>query len=235
MPGQAVARPEDAAAPERVHRDREVELSCGAPCARFDHERAVQATLDLVRRELVRVVPEGSELLGPEAIRVGLAGANGVLRHSGHAVLAVRDVDAVPVHRDPVVEVLVPERHLDEVALVDAELGPGNLAVEGQRVDLSSRIEPDPGLLRGEHEADVGAAGSGDEVGDARPGVVMVAGRGSAAVLGGAVVHHGIRPGKSAVVPRLGDEREHGKEREHGDDAQGACQLVHGRTSSSWR
>ena len=63
--------------------------------------------------------------VGAEAVDVALAREHGVLGHTGDAVLRVRDVDAVPVDRDALVDVLVRERHLDEVALLDAQLRAG--------------------------------------------------------------------------------------------------------------
>ena len=80
---------------------------------------------------------------GPEAVDVAAAGLDRVLRDAGDAVLRVRDVKAVPVDRHAVVDVLVDERDLDEVALPDAELGAGGAAVERPAVDVwpdASRI-----------------------------------------------------------------------------------------------
>ena len=110
---------------------------------RLDHERAVEAAAHLGGRRLVRVVPERPDLRGPEAVDVAPARRDGVLRHAGDAVLGVRQVDAVPVDRDAVLDVLVAQRHLDEVALADAQLGPGHGAVERERLDGPARCEPD--------------------------------------------------------------------------------------------
>ena len=80
------------------------------------------------------VVPERADLLGAEPVDVPLARENGVLRHASDAVLGVRHVDAVPVNRHALVDVLVHDGHLDQFTLVYAQLGPGDAAVEGERI-----------------------------------------------------------------------------------------------------
>src|SRR5512132_616172 len=98
----------------------------------------------------MRVVPERPDLLRPEAVDVAAARLDGVLRHPGDTVLSVRDVEAVPVDRHAVADVLVDERDLDEVSLSDAKLRAGRTAVERPGVHLLARGEPHWGLLGGE-------------------------------------------------------------------------------------
>jgi hypothetical protein len=114
---------------------------------RLDHERPVEAATDLLRRDLVRVVPERPELVGAKAVDVALTRHDGVLRHSGDAVFRVRHVHAVPVDRDAFVDVLVDQGRLDKVALADADLRAGNLAVEGPRFGSPAAAELHIGLL----------------------------------------------------------------------------------------
>ena len=126
---------------ERVHGDGEV--GAGRARARLDDEHAEEAAPDLLRGDLVRVVPERPDLLRSESVGVALAREDGVLRHAGHAVLGVRDVDAVPVDRDALLDVLVPEHHFDVVALSHAKLRAWRSAVERQSRDRPTRRQAD--------------------------------------------------------------------------------------------
>ena len=110
---------------------------------RLDDDRAEEPAPNLLRGRLVRVVPERADLLRAEAVHVALAGQDGILGHACDPVLGVRHVDAVPVDRHALLDVLVDQRHLDEVALAHAQLRSGRPAVEGQRVDWSARGELD--------------------------------------------------------------------------------------------
>jgi hypothetical protein len=100
-----------------VRDQREIESAGRRILPWRDDEGAVEPLSHLVRRGLVGVVPERPDLVRAEAIGVAVAWRHGVLRDAGDAVLRVRDVHAVPVHRNAFFDVAVDERHLDEVAL----------------------------------------------------------------------------------------------------------------------
>ena len=130
---------------ERVHREGEVETA--RALLRIDDERAEEPLLHALGGVLMRVVPERPDLLRAEAVDVAAARLDGVLGDSGDAVFGVRDVEAVPVDRHAVADVLVDERDLDEVALTDAKLRAGRAAVERPGVHLLARGEPHRSLL----------------------------------------------------------------------------------------
>ena len=210
LPSEAFVPAQRRDAVERVRCENEVEL--GLLLARLDDDHAEEAAPDLLRRDLVRVVPERPDLLCAESVRVARPGQDGVLRDAGHAVLGVRHVDAVPVDRDAVLDVFVPKHDLHEVSLPDPKLRPRRLSVERQRVHDAPRREPDVGSPRGQLEARVGRAFARSmEVGDARSrgGVVasVIRRLGSASELVSAVRHDVVRPGQPAVPPRLPDRR----------------------------
>ena len=140
---------------ERVSDEREIDLAV-AFLGRLDDERSEEPSPYLLRGDLVRVVPERSDLLGSEAVDVALTRQDCVLRDACDPVLRVRHVDSVPVDRDALLDVLVDERHLDEVPLAHAELRAGRTTVEGQRVDRSARGELDRRVPCRESEAGVG-------------------------------------------------------------------------------
>ena len=94
---------------------------------RIDDERAEEPLPHTLGRVLMRVVPERPDLFRAETVDVAAARLDGVLRHPGDTVFRVRDVEAVPVDRHAVADVLVDERDLDEVALPDAKLRAGAL------------------------------------------------------------------------------------------------------------
>ena len=100
-----------------------------------DHERPVEPAGDVVRGDLVRVVPERAGLVRAKSVRVALARHDGVLGHAGDAVFRVRHVDPVPVDRDAVLDILVAKGDLDEVAAVHPQLRARQAAVEGESVD----------------------------------------------------------------------------------------------------
>ena len=129
---------------ERVHRQREVDPA--RALLRVDDQRAEEPLPHALRGVLMRVVPERSDLLRPEAVHVAAARLDRVLRDAGDAVLRVRDVEAVPVDRHAVADVLVDERDLDEVASANAELRAGRAAVERPRVrpPRPMRAAPEP-------------------------------------------------------------------------------------------
>src|SRR5918994_2312533 len=112
------------------------------------------------------MVPVGAGLLRPEAVGMMLTGTHGVLRETGHSVLCVRHVYAVPVDAHAVLYVLVEERHLDELALADAQLRAGGLAVERPGLDGLAGAEPYPFLFGGEGKP----AGRPSLLGGGRPG-----------------------------------------------------------------
>ena len=85
------------------------------------------------------MVPEGADLLGAEAVDVAPPGQHRVLGDARHAVLRIRHVDAVPVDGDAVLDVAVPQCHLDEIALPHTQLGPGHGVAEGERVHRAAR------------------------------------------------------------------------------------------------
>ena len=141
----AVARAEQRVPADRVSERNDVHAVLRF--ARRDDERSVQTTLDLARGVLVRVVPVRAGLVDPEAVDVRATRVHGVLRHTRHAVLGVRDVDSVPMDRHALVYVAVDERHLDELARTHAELGAGRLPLnvsartvspDGSRTELVS-------------------------------------------------------------------------------------------------
>ena len=216
--------------------DGECEIETGGLLPRLDDDHAEEAAPDLLRGDLVRVVPERSELLRAEAVRVALAGQDGVLRDAGHAVLGVRHVDAVPVDRDAVVDVFVPEDDLDEVALPDAELRPGRPPVERQRVHDAPGREANVGRPRGQLEARVGGAVARPvQVGDARARAGVVARMvrwwlGSSAVVVGAVRHDVVRPGQPTVPPCLPEDADDREKENDGSDGRDSADeaLRHG-------
>ena len=122
-----------------------------------------------IGRGLVRVVPEGADLLGAEAVDVAPPGQHCVLGDARHAVLRIRHVDAVPVDGDAVLDVAVPQCHLDEIALPHTQLGPGHGVAEGERVHRAARRQPDSCVLGGEREALVRRARGAVELGDVDP------------------------------------------------------------------
>jgi hypothetical protein len=56
------------------------------------------------------------------------------------------------VDRHAAVDVVVHERHLDEIAVVHAKLGPRNAPVERQSVNRAARGETNRGVLRPERK-----------------------------------------------------------------------------------
>ena len=161
-----------------MHRDGEVDSR--RLLGWLDDEDAEEAPPDLLRRDLVRVVPERSYLLDPESVRVALAGEDSVLRDAGDPILGVRDVHAVPVDRHPFLDILVLEHHFDVVALSHTKLRPRRHAVEGQRLDAPTRCQSDRRAPRDQREARVrGSHLCSVEIGHAEPSwSVCIVGRG---------------------------------------------------------
>ena len=219
VPSAAFVAAQRRDAVERVRREGEIDP--GLLRARLDDDHAEETAPDLLRRDLVRVVPERPDLLCAESVRVARAGQDGVLRDAGHAVLGVRHVDAVPVDRDAVLDVVVPEDDLHEISLRDSKLWAGRLPVERQRVYDAPRREADVGSPRGQLEARVGRVVARPvQVGDARSRAGVVAGvirwLGSASVLVRAVRHDVVRSGQPAVPPRLPEDGDDGDEENDG-------------------
>ncbi len=92
--------------------------SAGGRAWRLDDEGAEQSPPHLARGDLVAVVPERADLLRAEPVGVALAGRDGVLSDAGDTILCIRHVDAVPVDRYALIDVLVSEDHLDEIPLL---------------------------------------------------------------------------------------------------------------------
>ena len=107
---------------ECVHGDRDVADPGAWSRQGLDHERSVQATTYLARRRLVGVVPERPDLVGAEAVDVASAGRYSILGDTGDAVLGVRQIDAVPVDGDALLDASVPQGHLDKIALANPQL-----------------------------------------------------------------------------------------------------------------
>ena len=170
--------------------------------------------------DLVGVVPVAPRLPGHEPVGVLLARPHGVLGDAGDTVLGVRHVDAVPVQRDPVGDVVVGQPHLEELALGDVDLGAGRGAVEGVPVlDLAPRCQLQR-LPTGDEVDDVvgGPVGAGGQVGDAartRHVVVSVRHRPrAAAVVVVPHLHDGVRRRHPALLPEVA-------ERQHDDEGSG--------------
>jgi hypothetical protein len=166
---------------------------------RLDHERAEEPQLHALRGVLMRVVPERPVLLRAEAVDVAAARLNSVLRDAGDAVLRVRDVEAVPVDRHAVADVLVDERDLNEISLTDAKLRAGRPAVERPGVHLLARRESHWSLLGGERDLVVRRALRARKGVDAE---MVVHDRLRPTVFDGAVRHDVVAPGEAALPPR---------------------------------
>ena len=214
-----------------MHRRGDVLFLLGRRLA-HDHERSVEALLHAVGGVLMRVVPEGPDLLRAEAVDVAPARRHRVLGHARNAVLGVRDVDAVPVDRHAVVDVLVDEGDLEELPALHADLGAGRAAVERPRVDLLPRGEADPRLLRGQRDADVRLPRRRDlRVGDAE---VHVLGGRAAAAVDDAVVHDVVARGQPALPPLPAEEAEKGEARQHDDGRPDRDESVLHTSASCW-
>ena len=123
-----------------VEEDREVAVDAThARVARMDDEEPVHPQRDLRHLVEMRVVHERPGLLECELVREGLAGQDFRLIETAHAVHAVRQNEAVPVHRRPLGQfVRDEEAHavafecLDRRARCDAVVAP---AVDVETVD----------------------------------------------------------------------------------------------------
>jgi hypothetical protein len=91
----------------------------GVAVPRPDDQRTEQAADDPLVGDLVKVVPVAAGLLRHEPVGELLAGPHGLLGDAGHTVSRVRHVHAVPVQRDAVEHVGVPQVHLEQLALGD--------------------------------------------------------------------------------------------------------------------
>jgi hypothetical protein len=119
----------------------------------------------------------------------------------------------MPVEGHAVIYVFVDERHLDEVAPTDTQLGTGSFAVERPCLDGLAGTEPYPGLLSREGKPAIRRffAGAG-QLGHAhrRPvvgvvGVIPVADLLSAAVVHVLVGHHAEPIRQRARLHRIGE------------------------------
>ena len=132
---------------------------------RFDDDGTVGPGLLLETR--VAVVPEGAALPHREAVGVALAGPDTreAVADVGHAVLAARQDDAVPVDRAVFGEV-VGHPEGDRIPFAPAQHRRGHRAVDGGRVALSPG-EVDPGRAVTQLEA---VAAQHRRAGTCRPG-----------------------------------------------------------------
>ena len=90
------------------------------------------------------VVPVRAGLGRLEAIREALTGRNGILRHTGDAVVTARHRDAVPVDRDAFGDVSIAKRDFHDVALGRLDRRSAQFAVR-PGLDLRARCQLDRG------------------------------------------------------------------------------------------
>ena len=130
----------------------------------------------------MRVVPEGACVLGTEAVHELVAWEDSVLRHTRHAILAVRHIDAVPVDRRALRDVAVAQHDAHEVALLRLDHRP-----RGVPVDREDTYTASGDLVslegRGERVRDVRWSIRSAELGHASYGSAVV-------LAAAAVVHH---------------------------------------------
>ena len=150
------------------------DVDAGVGLGGLHDQRPEEPPDHLLVGHLVGVVPVAAGVVDDEPVDVVLADADGVLGDAGDAVLGVGDVDAVPVHADAVLDVLVVHAHLEQVTHGRLDRRAGGGAVERVPLDLATRLERDRALAGLQVHDDVGRpVGVLDQVGDADRALVV--------------------------------------------------------------
>jgi len=192
-----------------VHEGRHVEDRDAFRCdvvaeRRIDHQHAEQPATHLLVRHLVRVVPVGSDLIGYEAVDKSLTRCDGVLGDPRDAVHRSGHVDSVPVQGHPVLDVLVQQPDLDELALPGPDERTGCGAVERVSVDLAPGGQGGslpPGDEVHHHVGRPRRIGDHIRDRDSAPAGHAADGLGHAAVVGVPLRHHAVRAREQTVRP----------------------------------